>query len=153
MKNLWIGALLLAMAPTIALADRGSRYDGRHYDRGERYYGRSSGSRSSFGFSFGIGNSGYHGRDYSYTHFRYSSGRPSYGYGHSSRHYTPHYRTHYYAPAPVYIAPAPVYVAPPPVVYYPAPRTYYYGGSYRAPSHCYTPRSGYHVSGGYYYGR
>src|SRR5688500_15971077 len=111
MKHLWIGALVLAMAPAIAMADRGSRYHhggSGHYDRGERYYGRSSGS--SFGFSFGYGSGGYHG-DSSYVNVRYSSGpyyRGGYrgGYGYNHNHYYPRYRSGYYAPAPVYVAPA-----------------------------------------------
>src|SRR5688500_11388188 len=94
MRYLWIGALVLAMGPAIAMADRGSRYDGggRHYDRGERYHGRSG---SSFGFSFGFGSSGYRGRDYSYSDIRFSTGRPSYGY---SRGYDRVYTRSYYEP-------------------------------------------------------
>jgi len=157
MKRLWISAALLVvvLAPSVALADRGGRYygsSGRHYDRGERYYGRS-GSSTSFSFGFG---SGHHGGDFGYAKFRYSSGGPYYGshykggyYGHGySRSY---YQPRYCPPARVY-APAPVYVAPPPVVYYPQPRTYYY--SDYGPSRCYTPRGGYYYSSGsYYYGR
>ncbi|HRK30563.1 MAG TPA: hypothetical protein PLD59_05745 [Tepidisphaeraceae bacterium] len=121
-------ALVLAIAAVPAISMAGDRWDnggrgrggdggrdrGYRYDRGERYYdrGHSSRSRSSFGFTFGFGSSGY--RDYTYGSFSYGNRgyyRPSPPvvyretyiaprYEYSSRHYECAPVRSYYAPAP-----------------------------------------------------
>lgn len=142
----------LLMAPAIASADRGHRYD-----RGDRYV-RSS-SRSSIGVSVGFG-WGSHRHSGSFGSISYNYQRPVYRhYDYSPRYYersadfcySPRvYAPRVYTPAPVVIAPPPVIVAPrvvysAPTYYYAAPRTHYYTPTYTYRSYDYcAPRYYYH---------
>ncbi len=92
MRHLWLGALMIGLAPMTAMA----------------------GGHSSFGFSFNFG-SFHHGSGWN---IRYSSG-PYWGLGRSHVAYCP--PPVIYQPAPVYVAPAPVIVSPAPIYTSPAP--------------------------------
>lgn len=118
MKKLALAGVILGLLPALALADR--RYEGRsrgNYHGGYRHH--DSGSRFSFGLSFGTG--GYYRPAYCPPPVVYAPPPPVV--------YVPP-PVVYAPPPPVVYAPAPVYVAPPPVYYAPrvyyTPRTYYY---------------------------
>ena len=131
---------------SMALADRGDRYDRRggwdrgrdyrHYDRGYDRGHRHDRGRSDFSIGFGFSSGNYYG-DRSYLNIGVNR---SYNRGYYGRDFC--------SPAPVYVAPRPVvverpvYVAPAPV--YVAPPTYYY-------NNC--PPTYYERTTTYYYGR
>jgi len=160
----------LLIAPAVSLAgdrwdsgnrgggDRGSRSDrGYRYDRGERYSDRgNSRSRSSFGLSFGFGNSGY--RDNSFGSLNYGYNRGGYNRGrYYDDCYRPPvvYRESYVCPPPRYEYSSRYYDSPPARVYVaPAPRVYYYDpgttGTYYSGRSNYSGGSNYSGSAYYY---
>lgn len=172
-----LAAVALFAVPSLASADDRWGGRGRHFDRGERYYGRNfdrssrfdrdhwrgGRSRSHFNFSFGF-SSGRHWGDRSFGGISFGYGR---GFGHRGHSFGGHYGYRSYGGYHGYRSYRPVYPIykstrvysyepyyaptvvydPPPVVYYPA-RTYHYP----ARSHCY-PSGGVSVSTRFYYRR